>query len=226
MIRDLPVAERPRERLRKHGVRSLSNTDLLAILLRTGVSGESVLNMANRIISRFHGLAGLGAASFSELPNERGISEAKVCQLLAAFEMGRRLVSLVPEDRPTISTPQDVFNLLGAEMSGLDQEHFRVLLLNTRNETMSVHEVYIGNVHTAVIRVAEVLRPAIRENAPAMVAVHNHPSGDPQPSAEDISMTLDVRQAATLLDIELVDHIIIGSGGRFASLKEHNLGFR
>ena len=170
-------------------------------------------------------LEGLGQASFTELTDEKGVSEAKACQLMAALELGRRAVSLAREDKPLINHPRDIYNLLGAEMSGLDQEHIKVVLLNTRNEVMSVHDVYKGNVHTAIIRVAEVIRPAIRENAPAMVAVHNHPTGDPEPSAQDVSMTVDVRQAGELLDIELVDHVIIGKGGRFSSLKEHNLGF-
>ena len=225
MIRDLPAGERPRERLRHYGPQSLNNADLLAILLRTGMQGENVIAMAHRLISTFKGLDGLGRASFTELTDEKGVSEAKACQLLAALELGRRAVSLAREDKPLINHPRDIYNLLGAEMSGLDQEHIKVVLLNTRNEVMSVHDIYKGNVHTAIIRVAEVLRPAIRENAPALVAVHNHPTGDPEPSAQDVSMTVDVRQAAELLDIELVDHVIIGKGGRFSSLKEHNLGF-
>ena len=225
MIRDLPAGERPRERLRHYGPQSLNNADLLAILLRTGMQGENVIAMAHRLISRFKGLEGLGQASFTELTDEKGVSEAKACQLMAALELGRRAVSLAREDKPLINHPRDIYNLLGAEMSGLDQEHIKVVLLNTRNEVMSVHDVYKGNVHTAIIRVAEVIRPAIRENAPAMVAVHNHPTGDPEPSAQDVSMTVDVRQAGELLDIELVDHVIIGKGGRFSSLKEHNLGF-
>lgn len=225
MIRDLPAGERPRERLRHYGPQSLNNADLLAILLRTGMQGENVIAMAHRLIANFKGLDGLGKASFTELTDEKGVSEAKACQLLAALELGRRAVSLAREDMPLINHPRDIYNLLGAEMSGLDQEHIKVVLLNTRNEVMSVHDIYKGNVHTAIIRVAEVLRPAIRENAPALVAVHNHPTGDPEPSAQDVSMTVDVRQAAELLDIELVDHVIIGKGGRFSSLKEHNLGF-
>ena len=226
MIRDLPAGERPRERLRHYGAQSLNNSDLVAILLRTGTQGENVIAMAHRLISRFKGLKGLGEASFAELAREKGISEAKACQLMAALELGRRAVSLVREEQPLINHPRDVYNLLGPEMSALDQEHIKVVLLNTRNEVMAVHEAYKGSVHTAVIRVAEMLRPAIRENAPAMVVVHNHPTGDPEPSAQDVSMTADVRQAAELLDIELVDHVIIGKGERFISLKEHGLGFQ
>ena len=225
MIRDLPYKERPRERLRDYGPKYLNNPELLAILLRTGMAGESALSLAARLLARFQGLPGMARASFGELCAEKGVSEAKVCQLLAAFELGRRLVSLLPEDRAIIASPQDVANLLGAEMGHLDQEHFRIVLLNTKNEVLGVQELYIGNVNTALIRVAEVLRPAIRENAPAMIIVHNHPSGDPSPSREDAAVTQEVRQAGELLDIELVDHVILGSGGRFASLKELGRGF-
>ena len=225
MIRDLPRTERPRERLRQYGASYLSNAELLAILLRTGVSGENVINLASRLLSRFRGLPGLARASSTELSEERGVSEAKACQVMAAFELGRRMVSLLPEDRALIRSPQDVVNLLGAEMGTLDQEHFRVMLLNTRNEVLSVQELYVGNVHTAVVRVAEVLRPAVRENAPAIIIVHNHPSGDPDPSVPDVEITRDIRQGATLMSIDLVDHIVIGSGGRFASMKEMGMGF-
>ena len=225
MIRDLPTEERPRERLRHHGARSLNTAELVAILLRTGMKGENVLTMANRIIARFNGLSGIGDASYTELAREKGLSEAKACQLMAAFELGRRMMSLSPGERTTISSPHDVVRLLGAEMGAFDQEHFRVVLLSTRNEVLSQHDIYVGSVHTAVVRIAEVLRPAIRENAPSMVAVHNHPTGNTEPSREDVSMTLQVRQAAELMNIELIDHVIIGKGGGFSSLKEQNLGF-
>jgi len=184
-IHDLPQEERPRERLRQYGARYLSNAELLAILLRTGVQGENVLSMSNRLLARLGGLAGLGRSSFAELCAQRGLSEAKACQVLAALELGRRLVSLAPEERATIQSPQDVANLVAAGMATLEQEHLRVLLLNARNQVLSIQEIYIGNVNTAVVRPAEVLRPAVRENAPSIIVVHNHPSGDPAPSAVD-----------------------------------------
>ena len=131
MIRDLPHGERPRERLKEYGPKYLSTTELIAILLRTGVQGENVLSMSSRLLARRDGLAGLGRSTFAELCAERGLSEAKACQILAALELGRRFVSLAPQERPTIDSPQDVANLLAAEMASLDQEHLRVLLLNT-----------------------------------------------------------------------------------------------
>lgn len=225
MIRDLPQGERPRERLRGYGPKYLNNTELIAILLRTGLKGENVLSLASRLLARFGGLAGLGRTTFAELCAERGISEAKACQLLAALELGRRLVSLTPDERVIIHSSQDVANLLTAEMSSLDQEHLRVLLLNTKNEVLAVQEVYIGNVNTSVVRPAEIFRSAVRDNAPSIIVVHNHPSGDPTPSKEDITITREMVSAGELLGIELLDHIIVGTGSRHISLREKRLGF-
>ncbi len=224
MIRDMPQGERPRERLRELGPGHLSNSELIAILLRTGSEGENVLNLATRLLSDFNGLAGMARVSYGELCSIRGISDAKACQLLAALELGRRLVSLHPEDRAVIRSPRDVFNLLGAEMGFLDQEHLRLLLLNTKNEVVGTRGIYVGNVNSSVVRVAEVLRPAIRENVPSIIIVHNHPSGDPTPSPEDILVTRHIRTSAEMMDIQLLDHIIIGNS-RFSSLKEKGLGF-
>ena len=224
MIRDLPEGERPRERLRSLGSSHLSNPELIAILLRTGVEGESVLNLSTRVLAGFGGLGAMARVTYSELCATKGIRDAKACQLLAAFELGRRVVSLHPEGRAVVNSPQDVFNLLGAEMGTLDQEHLRVILLNTKNQVLGIQEVYIGDVNSSVIRVAEVLRPAIRENSPAMIAVHNHPSGDPTPSPEDILVTGRLREAGDTMDIDVLDHIIIGGQG-FLSLKEKRLGF-
>lgn len=224
MIRDLPYTERPRERLRSYGASALSNVELVAILLRTGMEGESVLEMATRLLSRFRGLGGIARATFNELCREKGISEAKACQVLAALELGRRLVSLQPEDRPTIRSPRDVANLLMGEMGFLEREHLRVVLLNTRNQVMGISEIYVGNVSGAVVRAAEVLRPAVMENCSSIILVHNHPSGDPMPSADDVRVTEQVVEAGKLLDIEVLDHIILGQQ-RFLSLKERGLGF-
>ena len=226
MIRDLPQGERPRERLRQFGPKPLSNTELIAILLRTGMKGENVLALSSRLLARFDGLAGLGRANFAELCAERGLSEAKACQLLAALELGRRLVSMAPEERMVISSPQDVANLLIAEMSVLEQEHLRVLLLNTRNEVLTIQEIYVGNVNSSMIRASEVFRPAVRDNAPAIIVVHNHPSGDPTPSSEDVAITRELTSAGRLLGIELLDHVVLGSGNRHVSLKERGLGFK
>ena len=201
-IRDLPQGERPRERLREFGPKSLSNTELIAILLRTGLPGENVLALSSRLLARFDGLAGLGRVSFAELCAERGLSEAKSSQLMAALELGRRFVSLAPQERAVINSPQDVANLLLAEMSVLDQEHLRVLLLNTRNEVLGIQEIYVGNVNSSVIRASEVFRPAVQANAPSIIVVHNHPSGDPAPSSQDVDITKELISAGKLLGID------------------------
>ena len=224
MIRDLPRGERPRERLRDYGPSHLSNAELIAILLRTGVTGESVINLGVRLLSHFQGLSGLARATYGEVCSLKGISEAKACQLQAAFELGRRLVSLHPEDRAVISCPDDVANLLAAEMSTLDQEHLRLVLLDTKNHVTGVSEIYIGKVSSSVVRAAEVFRPAVRDNSAALVVVHNHPSGDPTPSPEDIGITKQLRSSGDLLGIELLNHIILGDK-RHVSLKEQGLGF-
>ncbi len=225
MIRDMPHGERPRERMREYGPKYLNNAELIAILMRTGLQGENVLAMSQRVLSRFGGLDGLGRSSFAELCAERGLSEAKACQLLAALELGRRFVSLTPEARPVIQSPQDAASLLQAEMSVLEQEHLQVLLLNTKNQVLNNLNVYIGNVNSSIVRPAEVFRPAVRDNAPSIIVAHNHPSGDPTPSPEDVAITRELVKAGDLLKIDLLDHLVIGSGGRYVSLNEKKLGF-
>ena len=224
LIRDMPKGERPRERLRDLGPGALSTSELTAILLRTGMKGQNVLSLSSALLSRHDGIGGLARASYGELSAVKGMGDAKACQLLAAFELGRRLVSLHPEDRAVIRSPQDVFNLLEPEMAVLDQEHLRVLSLNTKNQVRGVHTVYVGNVNTSIVRVSELLRPAVRENCPSIIIVHNHPSGDPTPSAEDVLITRKVCGGAELLDIEVLDHVVIGGNG-FVSMKEKGLGF-
>jgi len=223
-IKELPSGERPRERLRESGSASLSNSELLAIILRTGTAWENVLGLAARVLARFGGLVGLARASFGELCAERGIGEAKAAQLKAALELGKRLTSTQPEERAVVRSPQDVANLLMAEMGFLDQEHLRVVLLNSKNQVIAVPEVYKGSVSTSLIRASELFREAVRENCPAIIVVHNHPSGDPTPSPEDVQVTEQIVAAGKLLDIEVLDHLIVGQQS-YASLKERGLGF-
>ena len=224
-ILDLPPCERPRERLREHGARYLNNAELVAILLRSGVPGENAISVAMRMLAEFDGLAGLARAGYADLCKQRGLNHAKSSEIMAALELGRRIASLAPEERAQISCPQDAASLLIAEMGPLVQENLVVLLLNTRNQVVARRTIYIGTVNSSAVRPAEVLRPAIRENAPSIIVAHNHPSGDPTPSPEDISVTRDLVAAGKLMDIELLDHLVIGHGGRFTSLKEKRLGF-
>jgi len=223
-IRELPVSERPRERLQHHGARALSNSELLAIILRTGVGGESVLDMAQRLLVTHRGLVGLARGSFGELARQHGMGMAKTAQVLAAFELGKRLLIASPEERPQVTSPADAANLLMPEMGLLEQEHLRTLLLDTKHHVLSSPTVYVGNVNTSVIRVGELFREAVRLNCAAMIVAHNHPSGDPTPSPDDVRVTEQIVQAGKLLDIEVLDHLIIGRQ-RYVSLKERGLGF-
>jgi len=224
MIRDLPVDERPRERLAHAGEGALSMAELLAIILRTGVGGESALALATRLISRYGGLPGLARASFTELRAEKGLGPAKTAQLKAALELGRRMLLAAPEDRFVVRSPADVAQLLMAEMGHLEQEHFRVLYLDTRNRLLGSETVYVGSLNASHIRVSEVFREAVKRNCASIIVAHNHPSGDPTPSPEDVEVTRQLVAAGNLLDIEVLDHLIIGQQ-RFVSLRERGLGF-
>jgi len=224
LIKELPVTERPRERLKQYGAAALSNSELLAIILRTGAASESVLHLSARLLTKFRGLAGLARAGFGELCQERGLGEAKAAQVQSALELGRRLMSTQSEERPVVKSPADIATLLQGEMSFLEQEEMRVVLLNTKNQVLSVPRVYKGSINTSLVRVSELFKEAVRENCAALVVVHNHPSGDPTPSPEDIKVTEQIVKAGKLLDIEVLDHIIIGQQ-RYISLKERGLGF-
>lgn len=221
-INELPLRERPRERLKECGVAALSNSELLAIILRTGTAAENVLGLANRLLSKFGGLVGIARASFGELCTLQGVGQAKAAQLKAALELGRRLSATQPEDKTVVRSPQDVANLLMADMALLDQEHLKVVLLTSKNQVISVCETYKGSVNTSIIRPSELFREAVRENCPAIIVVHNHPSGDPDPSQEDIATTEQIVKAGKILDIEVLDHVILGRQ-RYVSLKERGV---
>ncbi len=223
-IHDMPTGERPRERLIREGATSLSTAELLAIIFRVGVEGENVLALSNRLLSEYGGLSGLARAPFTELQDEHGLGDAKVATLKAAFELGRRLTIASPDDRLQIRSPADGANFLMGEMSMLEQEQLRVMLLDTRNRVLAVPTIYVGSLNTSVIRVSELFREAIRRNAAAIIVVHNHPSGDPAPSPEDVAVTRTIVAAGKLLDMEVLDHLIIGNQ-RFVSLKERGLAF-
>jgi len=224
MMRDLPESEKPRERLRHHGASALSNTELVAILLRVGVGGENVLSLAQRLLTNFGGLAGLARVSLAELCAVKGVGVAKAAQLKAALELGRRLMVAGPETRPQVRSASDAANLLLLDMSFLTQEQMRVLLLDTKHHVLEAPTIYVGSLHTSVVRVSELFREAVKQNCAAIILAHNHPSGDPTPSPEDVAVTEQVVAAGKLLDIEVLDHLIIGQQ-RYVSLRERGLGF-
>ena len=223
-ITDLPDDERPRERLLHVGAPAVSTAELIAIILRVGTGGENVVALAQRLLAKYRGLSGLARASTNELREEKGLKDAKIAQLKAAFELGRRLLVEAPEEKPAITSPADAANLLLGEMSLLEQECMRVILLDTRNRVQSIQTVYQGSLNTTMVRVGELFREAVRANCAAIIVAHNHPSGDPSPSPEDVAITKDMVAAGKLLSIEVLDHLVIGHQ-RFVSLKERGLGF-
>lgn len=224
MIRDMAEQERPRERLMMVGATAVSTAELLAIILRAGQPGENVLRLAERLLIQFQDLPGLARASTTELMSVKGIGEAKATEIKAALEIGRRLMASAPQERPRVTTPADAANLLMSEMMFLEQEHLRLVLLDTRNRVLGTPTIYVGSLNSSVIRIGELFRAALKENAAAFIVAHNHPSGDPSPSPEDIRVTKQLVQAGKLLDVEVLDHVIIGRQ-RFVSLKERGLGF-
>mgnify|MGYP001271619268 FL=1 len=219
MIKDFPKDERPRERFIKHGPESLSNQELLAILLRTGTKAESVLQLAQRLIKEFEGLRMLKDATLEELTQIKGIGEAKAIQILAAVELGRRINNLTNEERYSIRSPEDGANYVMEEMRFLNQEHFVCLYLNTTNQVIHKQTVFIGSLNASIVHPREVFREAFRRSAASIICIHNHPSGDPTPSREDIEVTRRLKECGRMIGIEILDHIIIGDK-RFVSLKE------
>lgn len=214
----------PRERLKRLGARALTTAELIAIILRTGTRGENVIHLAERLLREHGGLLGLARVPLNELTRAKGIGETKAIELQAVFELGHRIKLESVGERPMIKTPSDAATLL-ANMGVLEQEEMRVVLLDTKNHVLAMPTVYSGSLHTTVIRVSELFREAVRQNCAAIIVVHNHPSGDPTPSPEDIAVTREIVQAGKLLDIDVLDHLVIGAGDKFVSLKERGLGF-
>jgi DNA repair protein RadC len=219
-IKDLPPQERPASRLTRLGPGALSTTECLAIILGT----QHALTDANHLIADYGTLAALYKAGPRQLQQNAGIGPATATRITAALELGRRLTLEGPTDRFTVRSPADVAQMLMAELSHLDQEHFVEILLDTRNNVITTTTLYIGSLNSSQIRVGEVYKDPIRLNAAAIIIAHNHPSGDPSPSPEDVEVTRQIRAAGDLLDIELLDHLVIGKQ-RFISLRERGLGF-
>src|SRR6476620_27848 len=209
-IKELPPDGRPREKLKALGTGALSDAELLAIMLRMGTQGESVIDLANRLLVTDGGLVGLSRVPFSELCEVHGLGEAKACQLKAGLELGRRLLMAQPEERIQVRSPDDLAPLLILEMAPLDQETLRVVLLNTKNQVIKFSDVYRGSLNSSLVRVAEVFKEAVRVNAAAIIVAHNHPSGDPTRSPEDARVTEQIVAAGKLLEIDVLDHLVIG----------------
>ncbi|MEY8348685.1 DNA repair protein RadC [Bacillus cereus] len=218
-IRDVLKEEQPRERLLVEGASNLSNRELLAVLLRTGSKEESVLTLADRILYHFDGLRMLKDATIEEMTSIHGVGIAKASQLISAFELGRRMVRLEYQNRYSIRSPEDCARYMMEEMRFLQQEHFVCLYLNTKNQVMHRQTVFIGSLNASIVHPREIFKEAFRRAAASIICLHNHPSGDPTPSREDIEVTKRLVDCGKIIGIEILDHIIIGDH-KFVSLKE------
>jgi len=217
-IRDLPESERPRERLAELGEVSLSKAELLAILLRVGVEGTSAVQLGQNLLHQFSGLRGLHAASFEELCAVNGMGPAKTAQIKAAIELGYRMQQESEQEKPCLSSPEKVVDLLQHKLSEISQEELWVLALTTRNTLIRQQLLYRGTVNHSTVRMAEIMEIPIRTHAAAIILVHNHPSGEHAPSPEDIRFTEALINAGKLMDVAVLDHIIISRKG-FSSLR-------
>ncbi|WP_106497016.1 RadC family protein [Lentibacillus sp. Marseille-P4043] len=219
MIKDVPKEDRPRERLLKLGASHLSNQELFAILLGSGTREESVMALSQRLLMHFEGLSLLKDATIEELTAIKGIGTAKGVLLLSAIEIGNRLNQYKPSDRYVIRSPEDGADYIMEEMRGLNQEHFVVLFLNTKNQIIHRQTIFIGSLNASIVHPREVYREAVKRSAASIICAHNHPSGDPSPSQEDIHVTRRLVESGKMIGIELLDHIVIGDR-KFVSLKE------
>jgi len=218
-LKDLPRDERPRERMMRLGAEALSHVELLAILLRTGNRRESAVQLAQRVLHECGGLRRFAERSWNELTQIPGIGPAKALELQASLELGRRVARSRLPEAVVISSPQDAADLLMEEMRHLREEHFVVMFLNTKNHVVARQTLSIGTLNASLVHPREVYKAALRHNSASIICAHNHPSGDPSPSVEDVQLTRRLKDAGEIIGIELLDHIVIGDH-RFVSLKE------
>jgi DNA repair protein RadC len=224
-IKDLPNTERPRERLAEHGADALKNSELIAILLRTGLKGASAIQVAEQLLHKFGTLDNLSRAALPDLRQIKGIGRDKAIALKSAFTLARRMAAEIRQESPTLDNPEAIADLLREDNRVYDVEHFQAVLLNTRRRLISIEKISKGTLDTILVHPREVFKLAIAANASAIVLVHNHPSGDPTPSEADIKVTRDLIRAGQLLKIDVLDHVILGRHSQdrerdYASLRE------
>jgi len=221
-LRDVPKEERPRERMLQYGAKALSNAELLAILLRTGTVSETAVSLAQRLLRECGSLRQLAELSLDQFLRIKGIGEAKALQVMAGIELGRRISRSAAGEKAAIRSPRDAAAYLMEDLRYLKKEHFVCLFLNTKNQVIGEETLSIGSLNASIVHPREVFLAAIRRSSAAIICAHNHPSGDPTPSAEDIEITRRLKEAGQIIGIEVLDHLIIGDGN-FVSLKEKGL---
>lgn len=222
-IKEMPRYERPREKMMKYGPRSLSNAELIAIILSTGTKDKTAIDLARSILCFSNeGIGFLANCSIEELSSLKGIGLAKSSQIIAAIELGKRISLSTRVNNYRIKGPEDVSNLLMEEMKHLKQEHFNIILLSTKNEVISVENISIGSLNASIVHPREVFLRAIKRSSASIILAHNHPSGDPQPSKEDILITKRLVESGKIIGIEVLDHVIMGDNN-YCSLKERQL---
>ena len=222
-VRDLPISERPRERLLKLGSEALSAQEILALILGRGIKGESVMVTSQKLLSRFGNLKGIANASVEELSEIKGVGLAKAAQIKAALELSKRLEGDAGEkQKPAVKSPEDVVNIVRSQLKGKKKEHFLVLCLDTRNRVINCRSVSIGSLDTSIVHPREVFREAVSSSAASVIFVHNHPSGDPEPSKEDVELTKRLVKAGEIIGVDVLDHIVVCDRS-YLSLKASNL---
>lgn len=222
-IKDLPSEERPREKLIKYGVKSLTNIELIAVIIRTGYKDSSALELAKKLVYMDkNGIANLSNLTLEELVEVKGIGECKACQILSSMELGKRVSNWSGQEKIKVSSPGIVANLLMDDMRFLGKEYFKIVLLDTKNQILSIEDISIGTLNASIVHPRDVYNLAIRKNANSIILIHNHPSGDTSPSNEDINVTERLVEIGNLMGIKVLDHLIIGDN-KYLSFKEEKL---
>ncbi|MBI2288064.1 MAG: DNA repair protein RadC [Chloroflexi bacterium] len=222
-VHDLPISERPRERLQRFGAEALSTPEILALILGRGIAGESVTVTVQRLLSQFGSLSGIAGASVEELDGVKGIGLAKAAQIKAVFELASRLEGSAELGKKlSLKAPDEVVNLVRGRLRGKKKEHFLALLLDTRGRVIKIAEISVGSLDTSIVHPREVFKEAMSASAASVIFVHNHPSGDCQPSEDDKKMTKRLVEAGEIVGIDVLDHIIIGDKD-YLSLKREGL---
>jgi DNA repair protein RadC len=221
-IKELPTNERPRERLHAYGAQALTTAELLAILIRVGNGERSAVSLGEFLLAEFGSIKGVATASLEQLAAVKGLGQAKAAQIKAAIEFGNRLALFTEDARPSIGGPRDVSNLLMPDLRYQKKEHLKSLLMDTKNRVLAIRTVSIGDLSSSIVHPREVFKDAVLASAASIIVAHNHPSGDPTPSSEDVAVTKRLIQAGEIMGIDLLDHIVLGDGV-FVSLKERGL---